>query len=272
MSIDLVALCWKKKFDNHADRDVMVALCDHANDDGVCWPSRAHIAWKMDRHPETVKACLKKFRLLGLIETRREANNDLSKSPVVRVLPHKLKDKPLRETGGRETPRGEGAQDPPGGGVSDPPDRGAVDPPKPSGEPPVEPSVSPRGADAPKEKKEDPPAKAMTTMTIDRARLRGFYPSSGQIANWGSGWAKYIYVSEDEEPPSADEQLDVLDAIVDAAAGKAGKTRYFLAVGDAVTRVREGNVTRLDSRRPDKPKNVTYDDEGNMYINGILEA
>lgn len=138
MSVELIAVCFKKQFENHADRDVMLALCDHANDEGICWPSRAHIAWKMDRHPETVKACLKKFRKQGLIETRREANNDLSKSPVLRVLPHKLPDKKPREGGGSQTPRGEGAADPPG--------RGAGDSPKSS----LEPSVSSSNEEAAK--------------------------------------------------------------------------------------------------------------------------
>lgn len=127
-----MAVCFAKKFENHADRDVMLALCDHANDEGICWPSRAHIAWKMDRHPDTVKQSMKKFRQQGLIETRREANNDLSKSPVIRVLPHKLPDKEPRE-------QDRGASDPPVGGASNPPGGGVSDPPKPSEEPPVTP-------------------------------------------------------------------------------------------------------------------------------------
>lgn len=133
MSIKLMSLCWEKRFDTHAERDVMMALCDHANDEGICWPSRGLIAWKIDRHPDTVKAAMRDFRDRGIIETRRGANNDLSKSPVIRVLPHKLPDK---------APYGDrGVSDPPGGGASDPPDPGVPHPPKPSGEPPGEPSV-----------------------------------------------------------------------------------------------------------------------------------
>lgn len=153
MSVALMAVCWRKQFDCHADKDVMIALCDHANDDGICWPSRAYIAWKIDRHPDTVKASLKKFRDAGIIEVRREANNDMARSPVIRVLPQDLPDKQPYKHGSDSSDRG--AADPPVGGVTDPP--------KPS----VEPSVvtQPKGCG-------ETPGSA-TVSGLDEAELRG---------------------------------------------------------------------------------------------------
>lgn len=115
---------------------------------------------------------------------------------------------------------------------------------------------SPRGTNAPKQ---DLPAKALTTLTVDRVKEVGFDPAPHQKQNWGKGWATYVYVAEGETPPTPEEQFAALGEIVAAAAGKGGKARYFLAVEDAVKRVAD-NVTPL--RRPgERPTDLDSNSE-----------
>ena len=120
---------------------------------------------------------------------------------------------------------------------------------------------SPKGAEAPEEGKEYP-AKAMTTLTVDRTRERGFEPSPKQIANWGTGWARYLYV-EDGKPPEPEEAFNVLDEIVQCAAGNRGKTRYWISVKDALSRL--DNVHQL----PTKKEKTWVDSEGYTVVNGM---
>jgi hypothetical protein len=86
------------------------------------------------------------------------------------------------------------------------------------------------------------PAKALTTLTVERTEEVGFFASKEQKANWGRGWSSFVYVEEGRDPPDAERQFAVLSEIVAAAAGRLGKTRFFLSVRDAARRV--------DERRP----------------------
>lgn len=116
---------------------------------------------------------------------------------------------------------------------------------------------SPRGASAPREAKSTTPAKAMTSLTIERTLEVGFDAAPHQRSNWGNGWARFVYVAEGQEPPSAERQFAVLQEIVGAASGKGGKARYFLSVDDAVKRV-EGKGGALFSVPASKGADAEY--------------
>lgn len=132
---------------------------------------------------------------------------------------------------------------------------------------------SPKGANTPEREEKDvaqtsSAAKDMTTLTVDRCRERGLDASPGQKTNWGTGWAKYLYVPEGQDPPTPEEAYDVLDEIVASAAGKRGKTGYWISVQNAAKRLIEGNVTDL----PVKKDKIRYDSDGRKWVNGMMEA
>lgn len=54
MSVKLMAEVWTLQL-KHGQRDVLLVLADHADDDGNCWPSVPLIAWKTDASQRTVQ-------------------------------------------------------------------------------------------------------------------------------------------------------------------------------------------------------------------------
>lgn len=231
MSIEQMTKVWQYEFD-HAEQAVMLALADHAHDDGTeIRPGIARLAWKTGYSDRQVQRILKTLRddkqILKLVRRgdgrghpnvyRFDWSKGVKKSPF--TPPRKGDKKDLK------------------GDISD--KKGdTVTSPEPSfPNRQSESSVSPTGH-SPEEK----PAKVMTAKTIERTTEVGFDAAPHQKANWGNGWAAYIYVPEGEEPPSPERQYAVLQEIIGAAAGKGDKARYFLAVADAVKRV-EGKKT-----------------------------
>lgn len=113
----------------------------------------------------------------------------------------------------------------------------------------------------------EPPAKAMTTLTIDRTKEVGFDPAPHQKQAWGQGWSKFVYVPESEEPPSAERQHAVLNEIVAAAAGQRGQGRFFLSVQDAVSRVENGTRRRpKDEPQPTKEQAAARRKDGYEWL------
>ena len=67
MSIKVMSQVWELQL-NHNDQGVMLALADHADDDGGnCYPSVAYIAWKTGYSIRQVQRVLKQLRGQGLI-------------------------------------------------------------------------------------------------------------------------------------------------------------------------------------------------------------
>lgn len=48
-------------------RDVLLVMADHANDDGICWPSVPLIAWKTDKDVRSVQRILRDLETAGVI-------------------------------------------------------------------------------------------------------------------------------------------------------------------------------------------------------------
>lgn len=57
MSIKLMSAAWELPIGS-TEKMVLMCLCDHANDDGTCWPSVATISRKTSKSDRTVQAAL----------------------------------------------------------------------------------------------------------------------------------------------------------------------------------------------------------------------
>lgn len=64
MSIRLLSAAWDLDIGS-TEKMVLMCLCDHANDDGVCWPSVARIVRKTSKSERTVQTALKWLRENG---------------------------------------------------------------------------------------------------------------------------------------------------------------------------------------------------------------
>jgi hypothetical protein len=58
MSIKLMAAAWDLQIGS-TEKFVLMCLCDHANDDGICWPSISRICEKVSKSERTVQGALK---------------------------------------------------------------------------------------------------------------------------------------------------------------------------------------------------------------------
>ena len=67
MSVKLMAEVWTRRF-NSGQRDVLLVMADHANDNGVCWPSLPLIAWKTDKDRRSVRRIMRGLEEVGIVE------------------------------------------------------------------------------------------------------------------------------------------------------------------------------------------------------------
>ena len=44
MSLRALSWAWEQELTNPSEKLVLLAIADHANDDGMCWPSMSHVA------------------------------------------------------------------------------------------------------------------------------------------------------------------------------------------------------------------------------------
>lgn len=70
------------------EKMILLALADHANDQGICAPSFSRIAWKCGISKDTVKRAVKSFRETGLISKLSEAGGP-GRPAVWKVCPSK---------------------------------------------------------------------------------------------------------------------------------------------------------------------------------------
>ena len=77
MSIALITRAWTKDVGGTV-QSVLIALCDQANDSGVCWPSQDLIAWKLGVSKRTVIRAIKTLEEAGAVTiTRRKQQSSL---------------------------------------------------------------------------------------------------------------------------------------------------------------------------------------------------
>jgi DNA-binding MarR family transcriptional regulator len=118
MSIKYMSLAFKTRVGNPLAKLIFLKLADHANDDGICWPSIRRIAEDAECDERTVRRRLRHLEELGLVFVERRQQDGVHLPCVYRLL--------LEGGGGRappplaERPRG-GGRAPPGVGAERPP-------------------------------------------------------------------------------------------------------------------------------------------------------
>jgi DNA-binding transcriptional ArsR family regulator len=67
MSISLMTYAWRIPCAENSDKLVLMKLCDHANDDGVCWPSWGHLVKHTGLSRATVARSLGRLEEAGIL-------------------------------------------------------------------------------------------------------------------------------------------------------------------------------------------------------------
>lgn len=77
MSVSLMAYAWRMPCDNLSTKLILLKLADHANDDGVCWPSWGHLTKHTGCSRATVARSLNELEQMGIItrESRLGTSN-----------------------------------------------------------------------------------------------------------------------------------------------------------------------------------------------------
>lgn len=68
MSIKLMTVAWGLDNVSHTQKLLLLALCDSANDDGVCWPSVSVLMKKCSLSDRGVQKCMNDLERLGFLE------------------------------------------------------------------------------------------------------------------------------------------------------------------------------------------------------------
>jgi len=150
MSVHISSACKKLDYTG-AKREVLLEFADHANDDGICWPSRSRIMYNTGLSESAVKQQMKELRDAEVLVVVDQHEGGRGKVPIYRVQPEKGPQKiPFSEWCDA---RRKGSK-----GSSDDRQRGHTVAPEPSGEPPsngVEDSLHSTSTPAESEKQDD---------------------------------------------------------------------------------------------------------------------
>ncbi len=97
MSVKIMAQVWELDLPQN-EKLVLLALGDHADDEGVCYPSVARIAWKTGMSERQVQRIGKKLRAAGLIVLMKHGQGGRGNPAVYRIKPQKgVKLSPFRD-------------------------------------------------------------------------------------------------------------------------------------------------------------------------------
>ncbi|PIT32597.1 helix-turn-helix domain-containing protein [Snodgrassella alvi] len=90
MSIKLMSKAWELDL-SQGEKLVLLALCDHANDDGVCYPSQAFLASKCSMSYRSVINQIKRLESYGILtsERRQKAGSRQSNSYTINLNNYK---------------------------------------------------------------------------------------------------------------------------------------------------------------------------------------
>ena len=90
MSIKLISKAWELDL-SQGEKLVLLALCDHANDDGVCYPSQAFLASKCSMSYRSVINQIKRLENCGILtsERRQKAGSRQSNSYTINLNNYK---------------------------------------------------------------------------------------------------------------------------------------------------------------------------------------
>lgn len=107
MGVTAMAWAWMQDAGTPGSKLVLMALADHANDDGVCWPGQATIARKAEMSTRAVRDNLERLVARGLVQVEERRRQDGSKASNLYVLTMRLGllDPPADSSGGAEAGR-----------------------------------------------------------------------------------------------------------------------------------------------------------------------
>ncbi len=88
MSVKVMSAVWELNLPQN-QKLVLLAFADHADDDGVCYPSVGRIAWKTGISERQVQRIVKKLRAAGLVVLLRNAQGGRGNAAVYQVQPKK---------------------------------------------------------------------------------------------------------------------------------------------------------------------------------------
>jgi len=72
MSIKYMTLAFRARVGNPLTKLILLKLADHANDDGICWPTVRRIAEDAECNERTVRHHIRRLEALGLLVERRQ--------------------------------------------------------------------------------------------------------------------------------------------------------------------------------------------------------
>ena len=79
MSVKLMAKAWEMPIPS-GQKMVLLALCDHANDDGECYPSQTKLAKKCSMSSRAISNHIKWLHDCGILESERRQTTNVRKS------------------------------------------------------------------------------------------------------------------------------------------------------------------------------------------------
>jgi len=88
MSVHISSACKKLEY-RGAKREVLLEFADHANDDGICWPSRGRIMYNTGLSESAVKQQMKELRDAGVLVVVDQHEGGRGKVPIYKVCPEK---------------------------------------------------------------------------------------------------------------------------------------------------------------------------------------
>lgn len=75
MSVRAMAWAWEQELPE-GEKLLLMAVADHADDSGICWPGQENLGKKIGRSERTVRRRLTKLEMLGLIARKPRYNAD----------------------------------------------------------------------------------------------------------------------------------------------------------------------------------------------------
>lgn len=119
MSVRAMTWAWDQRMESPPRKLVLLALADHADDRGRCWPTIDQVAAKAELSPRTVRRYLSELERMGLVRRQRRRRKDgtlgtyayglsmrTSSSGRIRPLAEEDEEPPRQEVEGVQLPSG----------------------------------------------------------------------------------------------------------------------------------------------------------------------
>ena len=76
MSLRALTWAWEQELTNSSEKLVLLAIADHANDDGMCWPSMSHVAERCLLSTRQIQRITEQLVEYGLVSRERRKRPD----------------------------------------------------------------------------------------------------------------------------------------------------------------------------------------------------